>query len=152
LKELFEAYVTTHTASILQETAQVNATAASSSSAIVRDVVSKMGQGRSRYADRETNLDIYLEEDVYLSGMEIDFDALAWWKCNALKYHILSKMARDILVVPISTVASESSFSAGGRVIEPHRASLSLETVQMLLCGLDWVRVLHGLKRKHTDK
>jgi hypothetical protein len=46
-------------------------------------------------------------------------------------------MVRDILVVPISTIASKSSFSASGRVIEPHRASLSPETIQMLLCGLD---------------
>jgi hypothetical protein len=163
LKELFEAYVSAHTASILQETAQVNATAASSSSSIARDVVPKVGQGRSRYADHvrssdiiwpiKTDLDIYLEEDVYLSGMEsmeTDFDALAWWKCNALKYCILSKMARDILAIPISTVASESSFSAGDRVIEPHRASLAPETVQMLLCGSNWVKALHGLKRKYA--
>ena len=61
-------------------------------------------------------------------------------------------MARDILAVPISTVASESSFSAGGRVIEPHKASFSPKTVQMLLYGLDWVRSLHGLKRKHTGE
>jgi hypothetical protein len=65
-----------------------------------------------------------------------------------LKYRILSKMARDLLVVPISTVASESSFSAGDRVIEPHKASLSTDTVQMLLYGLDWVRALHGIKKK----
>jgi hypothetical protein len=57
-------------------------------------------------------------------------------------------MARDLLAVPISTVASESSFSAGGRVIEPHRASLSTDTVQMLLCGSDWVRALHGVQKK----
>ena len=86
LKELFEAYVSVHTSSILQETAQVNATVASSSSAIVRDVMPKVGQGRSRYANHErssdiirpikTDFDIYLEEDVYLSGMETDFDAL----------------------------------------------------------------------------
>jgi hypothetical protein len=46
-------------------------------------------------------------------------------------------MAKDILVVPINTVASKSSFSAGGRVIEPRRASLSIETIQMLLCFSD---------------
>jgi hypothetical protein len=106
-----------------------------------------VGLGHSRYADhvRSSNiirpikidLDIYLEGDVYLSGMETYFDALAWWKCNALKYRILSKMARDFLVVSISTVGSKSSFSAGRRVIEPHRASLSPKTVQMLLCDSD---------------
>jgi len=73
---------------------------------------------------------------------------LAWWKFNGLKYCILSKMVRDILVVPITTVASESSFSAGGRVSDPHRASLSTETIQMLLYGSDWVRAIHGIINK----
>ena len=34
-----------------------------------------------------------------------------------VKYKILSKMTADILAIPISTVASESTFSAEGRVI-----------------------------------
>jgi hypothetical protein len=48
----------------------------------------KMSQGRSRYADHVRSsdiillikiyLDIYLKEDVYLSGMKTNFDALAW--------------------------------------------------------------------------
>jgi hypothetical protein len=53
------------------------------------------------------------------------------------KYRILSNMARNILVVPITIVASEFSFSAGVRVIDPHQASLSINAVQMLLCGSD---------------
>ena len=78
----------------------------------------------------KTNLDIYLEEDVFIfekdgNGVDIDpeFETLAWWKANNLKYCILSKMAHDILVVPMSSVVSEFAFSAGGRVIEPHRVS-----------------------------
>jgi hypothetical protein len=72
---------------------------------------------------------------------------LAWWKFNALKYRILCKMARDILVVPITTVALESSFSIGGRVIDPHRAISSTEIVEMILCGHDWESALHGLRK-----
>ncbi|KAL8519364.1 hypothetical protein ACS0TY_010338 [Phlomoides rotata] len=30
-------------------------------------------------------------------------------------------MARDILAIPVSTVASESSFSNSGRLVSPHR-------------------------------
>jgi hypothetical protein len=51
----------------------------------------------------KTDLDIYLEDDVFISESEngddndANFDALVWWKSNALKYHILSKMARDLL-------------------------------------------------------
>ena len=57
-------------------------------------------------------------------------------------------MTRDILAIPITTVASEATFSAGGRVIDTYRASLSPETVQVLLCGEDWCRSLHGIKLK----
>ncbi|OMO75742.1 hypothetical protein CCACVL1_16058 [Corchorus capsularis] len=45
-------------------------------------------------------------------------------------------------------MAFEASFSAGGRVIDTYRASLAPETVQALLCGGDWVRNLHGVKKK----
>ncbi|GJT00350.1 zinc finger BED domain-containing protein RICESLEEPER 2-like protein [Tanacetum coccineum] len=54
---------------------------------------------------------------------------------NESKYRILCKLARDILAIPITTVASEATFSAGSRVIDQYRASLGVETVQALLCG-----------------
>ncbi|KAG2672853.1 hypothetical protein I3760_13G060900 [Carya illinoinensis] len=97
----------------------------------------------------KSDLDVYLEEGVYICSEDSDlhFDALEWWKVNDLKYRILSKMARDILSIPITTVVSESTFSTGGRVIDPYRASMSVETVEMLLCGADWVPILHGLKK-----
>jgi hypothetical protein len=73
---------------------------------------------------------------------------LEWWKANSLKYRILSKVAKDILSTPITTVTSESTFSASERVIDPYQASLSTEMVQMLLCGTDLVRSKYGLKKK----
>jgi hypothetical protein len=39
----------------------------------------------------------------------------------ASRYQVLSKMARDVLAVPISTVASESVFSTGGRILDPFK-------------------------------
>ena len=58
-------------------------------------------------------------------------------------------MARDILAIPITTVASEATFSAGSRVIDTYRVSLATEIVQTLLCGGDWCRNLHGVKKKN---
>ena len=54
-----------------------------------------------------------------------------------------------ILAIPITTVASEATCSAGGRVIDTYRASLDPETVQALICGGDWIRKLHGVKKKN---
>nr|POE77161.1 zinc finger bed domain-containing protein ricesleeper 2 [Quercus suber] len=96
------------------------------------------------------DLDVYLEEGVFLCSddSDLDFDALEWWKANNLKFRILSKMASDILSIPITTVASESAFSIGGRVIDVYRASLSTKTVQALLYGGDWVRPLYKTKKQ----
>ncbi|KAL0361136.1 UNVERIFIED_CONTAM: Zinc finger BED domain-containing protein RICESLEEPER 1 [Sesamum radiatum] len=57
----------------------------------------------------KSELEKYLSEDVEMHRDK--FDILNWWKVNTLRFPILSKMARDVLAVPVSTVASESAFS-----------------------------------------
>ena len=63
-------------------------------------------------------LDHYLEDD--LIPRTLDFDILAWWKANGPNYPTLQQIARDILAIPISTVALESAFSTSGRLLSPH--------------------------------
>ena len=50
--------------------------------------------------------DHFIDEGV-LKRSEV-LDILAWWKSNSLKYSTLQRIARDILVIPVTTVASES--------------------------------------------
>ncbi|CAN0898810.1 Zinc finger BED domain-containing protein RICESLEEPER 2 [Linum grandiflorum] len=70
------------------------------------------------------------------------FDVLGWWKGNEVKYSVLGAMAKDILVVPISTVASESCFSTGGRVLDDFRSSLTPQIIEALICAEVWLRTL----------
>jgi hypothetical protein len=50
-------------------------------------------------------------------------------------------MARDLLVVPASTVASESAFSTSERIVNDHRTRLASDTVEALICFQDWLRL-----------
>ena len=84
-----------------------------------------------------SELDKYMADaPLRISGQ---FDILAWWKNQVDEYPILSQIARDLLAVQVSTVASESAFSAGGRVIDPFRSRLDPEMVEALVCTKDWV-------------
>ncbi|KAI3724411.1 hypothetical protein L2E82_36186 [Cichorium intybus] len=48
-------------------------------------------------------------------------------------------MAKDILAIQISTVASESAFSLSGRILDVYRTNLSTVIVEALVCTKDWV-------------
>ena len=50
-------------------------------------------------------------------------------------------MACDILSILISTVALESTFSVGGRVIDQFRSALKPDVVKTLVCSRDWLYV-----------
>jgi hypothetical protein len=52
-------------------------------------------------------------------------------------------MAHDVMAIQVSTVTSESAFSAGGRVIDPYRSRLDPKMVQALICTKDWVAASH---------
>lgn len=101
-----------------------------------------------RVEPRKSELDLYLEECTATDEGH-RFDALNWWKERASKFVVLSRLAADVLAIPITTVASEATFSAGSRVIDSYRSSLLPETVQMLICTGDWCRSTFGIKRKN---
>jgi len=86
-------------------------------------------------------LEQYLEES--LTPRIQEFDILNWWKLNTVKFPTLSKMAQDILAIPMSMVSSGSSiFSAGtgNRMLDDYRSSLRPETVEALVCAKDWLQ------------
>ncbi|WJZ98159.1 hypothetical protein VitviT2T_016708 [Vitis vinifera] len=86
----------------------------------------------------KSELDQYLEESVLPRVHE--FDLLGWWKLNKLKYPTLSKMARDILSIPVSSVAVESIYDTVGKEMDEYRNSLRPETVEALICAKDWLQ------------
>jgi hypothetical protein len=81
---------------------------------------------------------LYLEEPTLPRTQELDI--ISWWQHAGIKYPTLRKIARDIMAIPVTTVASESVFSTGGRVISPHRSRLAPKTVEGLMCMQAWSR------------
>ncbi|KAH9767514.1 BED-type domain-containing protein [Citrus sinensis] len=59
---------------------------------------------------------------------------------SSIMYLILSQIAKDVLAIPVSTVASESAFSTRGCVLDPCRSSLTHKTVESLICTQNWLR------------
>ena len=85
----------------------------------------------------KSELDYYLEE-IVLPRIS-DFDVLSWWKTNGIKYPTLQMIVRDIYAIPVSTVASESAFSTGGRMVSKHRSRLHPNTLEALMCAQSWL-------------
>ena len=55
---------------------------------------------------------------------------------------MLSKVAKDVLAVPVSMVTSEPAFSTEGRIVDQFRSSLSLLIVQNLVCLQNWLQAI----------
>ncbi|KAF7124630.1 hypothetical protein RHSIM_Rhsim12G0104300 [Rhododendron simsii] len=108
---------------------------------------SSLGIGSSNVTSR-VELSKYLELESVSVNDRINFDILAWWKKNEEKYPVLSIMARDLLTPPVSSVASESAFSAGKRVLDERRSRLAPDILDCLICLKDWEDARLGIEKR----
>jgi hypothetical protein len=82
-----------------------------------------------------------------------EWDVLGWWRLIGTKrYPQLSKMAKDILCIQATSVASESTFSTSGRVIDDYRSCLDPKTVRILMLLKSWLDAFQRNKRWEKKK
>ncbi|KAL8124180.1 hypothetical protein AgCh_011986 [Apium graveolens] len=110
-----------------------------------RECIEQVALSRSKEFDaldrdlnpvEKTELEKYLEEKR--SNRSLDIDILEYWNLNQFIFPHLALMARDILSIPISIVASESAFSTGGRILDQYRSCLAHVVVESLIYTQDW--------------
>jgi len=98
----------------------------------------------------------YLKDELHVTtenSLGLPFDLLDWWKTNSSKYPIMSLMAREVLAIPVSSVASESAFSTGDRILDQYRSCLTPDMVEALVLTQDWLRAsLRSEAMKSLDK
>ncbi|KAH9751286.1 BED-type domain-containing protein [Citrus sinensis] len=64
---------------------------------------------------------------------------------NELDLYLMEKTkkiakTRDVLAIPVSTVAFKSSFSTGGRILDQYRSSLTPDMMEALVLLQNWLR------------
>lgn len=95
------------------------------------------------FSAQKSQLELYLDEPRVDRNAELDI--LLFWQANQFRYPELARMARDILSIPISTVASESTFSTSGRILDEYRSSLKHGNLEALICTRDWLFGAKGI-------
>ena len=98
-----------------------------------------------------SDLSKYLDTDYcsYLLPNEIKhFDIL---KSHESTFLMLSKMTRDLLTLPMSTVASESTFSVATNILEERRTRLSDEMLEVLTCLKDLEDARFRLQKEEDE-
>ncbi|KAL0012116.1 hypothetical protein SO802_007224 [Lithocarpus litseifolius] len=78
----------------------------------VYDDYSRVNSRYEHFLEAEKSIGCSNEIEKYLaenceSRRDVKFEILGWWKANSDRYQALSKMARDVLTIPVSMVASE---------------------------------------------
>ena len=105
---------------------------------LYKEMVNELG-----FQDSSTELELCLKEKVENpkpNPLGIPFDVLGWWRNNSSKYPILAAIAKDVLAMQVSSVASESAFSTSNRILDPSRSCLTHYMIEVLMCTEQWLK------------
>ena len=69
-----------------------------------------------------------------------EFEILKYWKEATKYYPIMAMIVKNIFSTPVSTVAVEKEFSAGGNILDEKRSCLTPKALQIQVCVDDWTK------------
>ena len=82
-----------------------------------------------------SEVEIYLEEKVELA----EVDPIEWWWTYEYRFPNLSRMARDYLAIPATSVPSECCFSIAGSVLTKRRSAMTEGMANAIICCKYWL-------------
>lgn len=109
--------------------------------------VTKKRKSNSAKECYENELKRYLFEPRALKTK--DYCEMKWWKANHTRFPILSKLSRNFLAIPASSVSVERWFSGARDLLSLRRSSLSPETIRKCMLLRMW---LQGLPIKYEKE
>ena len=137
MSRMFESYNRKYGGSSTTSSTTTSSCIISPSSASWQNIMNTSSYSySSSSSSSRSELENYYETNF--SAFFTNFDLLNFWKGQSTTFPVLSRMARDILTTPVSTVASEQVFSCSGRVLEEQRARMNEDILEALMCVKDW--------------
>ena len=95
--------------------------------------------GHGTKTKKKSQLDLYLEEPRLHKKQNSKLEVLSWWKEHYNRFPKLSLMTWDLMSILITTVASESSFSTGKKILTLYRSRLLPKNVEATLYTKSWL-------------
>ncbi|KAJ3684586.1 hypothetical protein LUZ61_013750 [Rhynchospora tenuis] len=92
-----------------------------------------------KFSEQRLELKKYLVSKL-ADETDENFDVLGWWKNNELEYPILSRMARDILAIPIICSLTSGTEPLEEILNEFSKSRISSEMSKVLVCCNNWLR------------
>ena len=83
------------------------------------------------------------EIDEYLSVIvePSNINPCDWWKHHQLQYPVLSKIAKNYICIPATSVPSEQAFSKSGELINIRRNRLGDSSIEACMCLNSWLKL-----------
>lgn len=78
-------------------------------------------------------------------------EPLQWWKLNAHHFLSVESVARDILPVQETSVASESSLSIAGNLVDDDRCRLGDEAIKACMLLRSWSRFTYKTGKSNSN-
>ena len=69
----------------------------------------------------------------HIEPIDLSDEPLKWWEHNSINFKTLSLIAKDLLCIPATSVASERIFSKAGNIISNKRAALDSKFADTLI-------------------